>query len=139
MTAARIHRIIPTPLDGDPVECGALSLATCPPSLNNLFINSKRGRFKSPEYRAWQAKAGSQIRRQCAWHVPGPITIALEFGRSQTKADLDNLIKPILDILMATGRISDDRNVMRIDAQFVSGLAGTRIEIRRATAGKVAA
>ena len=30
------------------------------------------------------------------------------------------------------GRISDDRNVMKIEAEFSPGVHGTRIEIRRA-------
>lgn len=133
MNAVRIHRVIPNPLDGDPVDCGALHLSCAPPSLNNLFINAKRkGRIKSPDYRAWQTTALLQLRRQFSWHVPGAVSIKLTFDRSQTRADLDNLIKPTLDLLMAAGRISDDRNVAAISAEFVKGARGTRIEIRRA-------
>lgn len=133
MAKTRAHRMIPTPLDGEPVEFGALELTMPPPSLNNLFVNGRKGRFKSPEYKEWQTRACLQIRRQSGWHVPGSVDIRLVFSRAQTRADLDNLIKPTLDLLMAAGRISDDRNVMSISAAFDSGKTGTRIEIRKAS------
>lgn len=131
--AVRFHRVIATPLDGDAVEFGALSLPVTPPSLNNLFINAKRGRLKSPEYRAWQVRSVLHLRKHGGWHVPGPITVRLAFNSAQTRADLDNLIKPVLDLLMAAGRIADDRNVRKLEAEFSPGIVGTLIEIRKAT------
>lgn len=143
MTAAeyrtRVHRVIAKPLDGEPVPFGALTLSMVPPSLNNLFVNVKRkgrgksgGRIKSPNYRLWQVQACLQLRRQPPWHVAGPIEIRLSFNSNETRSDLDNLLKASLDILMAAGRISDDRNVRKIEAAFVEGVTGTRIEIRKA-------
>lgn len=126
--------MIPTPLDGDPVEFGALTLPMPPPSLNNIFVNGKKGRFKSAEYRAWQTRAVLHLRKQGGWHVPGPIKVRLAFNRAQTRSDLDNILKPVLDLLMAAGRISDDRNVRKIEAEFSSNLVGTLIEIRKADA-----
>lgn len=123
------HRVIMTPLDGDAVPFGALELCGAPPSLNNLFLNVKKGRIKSPEYASWQVRAVLQLRKQAAWHVPGKIRVRLSFGRRDTRADLDNLIKPVLDLLMAAGRIADDRNVVEIAAAFETGVTGTRIEI----------
>lgn len=131
--AGRAHRVISKPLDGCPVEFGALFLTTIPPSANNIFVNSKKGRFKSPEYKAWQARACGQLRRQDGWHVPGPIRVRMIFAKAQTKADCDNLIKPTLDILMAAGRIADDRNVVEVRAAFESDAVGTRIEIYSAS------
>lgn len=128
------HRVILSPLDGDPVEFGALSLPFTPPSLNNLFVNGKKGRFKSPEYRTWQTRAVLALRKQGGWHVPGPINIRITFNRGQTRSDLDNLLKPALDLLMAAGRISDDRNVRRIEAEFSTSILGTLIEIRKVDA-----
>ncbi len=130
----KVHRMIPTPLDGDAVEFGALSLPFTPPSLNNIFVNGKKGRFKSAEYRVWQTRACLHLRKQNGWHVPGAIKVRLTFNENQTRADLDNIIKPVLDLLMAAGRISDDRNVRKIEAEFSHGITGTLIEIRRAEA-----
>lgn len=128
----KAHRMIPTPLDGDAVEFGALSLPMTPPSLNNIFVNGKKGRFKSAEYKTWQLRACLHLRKQNGWHVPGPINIRLTFNRGQTRADLDNIIKPALDLLMAAGRISDDRNVRKIEAEFSPSIVGTLIEIWKA-------
>ncbi len=137
MKGTRIHRVIVAPLDGEPVEFGALHLSAPPPSLNNLFINVKgKGRIKSPDYRAWQTNALLQLRRQYGWHVAGPIHVRLLFNRADTRSDLDNLVKPVLDTLMSAGRISDDRNVMKIEAEFATGHHGTRIEIKRAIRGE---
>src|SRR6185312_10195564 len=78
-TAAQIaaHRIILTPLDGEAVERGALELRTVPPSLNNAFLNIKKGRTKSPVYRQWIASAQRDLRKQSGWHVPGKIAVRL--------------------------------------------------------------
>ena len=115
-------------LDGQSADMGALSLSTVPPSLNNLFVNGKRGRFKSPEYKTWQAKATIELWQQHGWHVAGPIRVRLTFNRARTRADLDNLQKPILDVLMAAGRISDDQNVVELHSCF-GAVPGTHIEI----------
>ena len=129
----RVHRVIAKPLDGEAVAFGALVLHGTPPSLNNIFVNGKKGRFKSSGYKTWQVRACMQLRRQSGWHVPGRVEIKLAFNRSETRCDIDNLIKPVLDILMASGRIADDRNVMKVEAAFEKGVTGTRIEIRSAT------
>lgn len=115
------HRMIPSPLDGEPRQRGILTLPI-PPSLNNAFVNGpgRGGRFKSAGYKTWQTLASLQLRRQEPWHIPGKISIRIVYDRQHTKADLDNLIKPILDLLVAAGRISDDRNVEKIEAEFGS-------------------
>ena len=123
------HRMIPNPLDGEPVEKGALWLCTVPPSLNNIFFNVKRkGRIKTPLYTAWLTKCHFELRKQCGWHVPGKTRIRMTYSRVQTKADLDNLQKPVLDLLVQAGRIADDRNVIEIHAAF-GPVKGTLIEI----------
>lgn len=125
----KAHRIIPTPLDGTAVECGALWLCSAPPSLNNLFVNvKKKGRVKSAVYRDWLGRQHLQLRKQSGWHVPGKARIRLTFNRAQTRADLDNLQKPVLDLLVQAGRIADDRNVIEIRAAF-GPVKGTLIEL----------
>lgn len=126
------HRMIATPLDGQPQDRGALSLTVVPPSLNNAFLNIKKGRTKSPAYRQWIASAQRDLRRQGGWHVPGRICVRLIFRKGETRADLDNLIKPCLDLLVSAGRIADDRNVAKLEATFADDLKGVRIEITRA-------
>lgn len=128
----RIHRIIEKALDGEAVQCGALAISIIPPSLNNAFLNIKKGRTKSPAYRQWISSAQRDLRKQNGWHVPGRIAVKLIFRKGETRADLDNLIKPCLDLLVGAGRIADDRNVAKIEAVFADDLHGVRIEIARA-------
>lgn len=126
------HRAILTVLDGEAVQFGALALTVIPPSLNNAFLNTKKGRIKSPAYREWIARAQRDLRRQAGWHVPGKISVRLLFRKGETRADLDNLIKPCLDLLVGAGRIADDRNVVEVCARFASDLKGVRIELEQA-------
>jgi hypothetical protein len=128
------HRVIITPLDGEPRESGRLLLSQVPPSVNGLFGNSWKGRKKTMVYSDWLSQAQWDLRQQESWHVPGTVKISFWFGRSQTSADLDNLIKPTLDMLVAAGRISDDKNVAKIEAEFAD-VQGAVIEIAKASAG----
>jgi Holliday junction resolvase RusA-like endonuclease len=128
MTAAEYrkggaHRMILKPLDGEAVERGALWLTMVPPSLNNLFLNvNRKGRIKTAIYKDWL------VRAQTGWHVPGKIRVRLTFNRADTRADLDNLQKPVLDLLVQAGRIADDRNVVELHAAF-GAVKGTLIEL----------
>ena len=124
------HRAIATPLDGEARPSGTLTLTTPPPSLNNAFVNGAKGRFKSPAYKAWAWVAQADLRKQSGWHVPGRVRVCIAISRADTKADLDNLIKPVLDILVAAGRIADDRNVVSIEAEFAD-ILGVRVSVTR--------
>lgn len=124
----KAHRMIVDALDGKAMTLGTLTLSMPPPSLNHAFINAgKAGRIKSPIYRGWQTMAHLELRRQSGWHVPGRIKVYLHFNRAETRADLDNLIKPVLDLLVAAGRIADDRNVVHVEASFDNDAPGTLI------------
>lgn len=126
----KAHRMIPRPLDGEPVAAGTLTLSMRPPSVNSLFHNRAKGRGKTLAYRNWRAFADRELREQPSWHVPGKIKVVIRVGGS--RADADNLCKAPLDALVAAGRIQDDRNV--IDARSIhdATVSGTRIEIERA-------
>lgn len=129
----RAHRMIVDALDGAPRDEGELYLSMPPPSLNNAFVNAGRmGRIKSAAYTAWRTKAHLELRQQGPWHVPGPVYVRIWVNRKETRADLDNIIKPTLDLLVSAGRMEDDRNVVSICATFDPAITGTRIEIERA-------
>lgn len=79
-----------------------------PPSVNNLFMNARgKGRIKSPEYRAWLASANTLMNVARHGLVPSPVTVTVRVG-NDTGRDLDNLGKPVLDVLVASGVIADD-------------------------------
>lgn len=118
-------------LYGNPVAGGTLFVSEMPPSLNNAFINVRRGgRIKSPQYATWLQLARLQLKCNGPWHVPGKVRVNLRFNRAGTRADLDNLQKPVLDLLVASGRMEDDRNVVEITSRFMDlGKNAVRIRI----------
>lgn len=113
----RAHRIIPHLLDGEPVRSGTLTLRDVPPSANSLFHNRSRGRGKTLSYRNWRALADRELRDLPSWHVPGKVEIRIYLA-STTRGDADNRIKAALDALVCAGRIEDDKNVVKVSAEF---------------------
>lgn len=85
-----------------------------PPSTNGLFVNAgKRGRVTSKPYRAWKTEAGFMLKVEPKWRVGGPVRLSIDLPTS-ARADLDNLCKAPIDLLVAHGRIDDDRNVAEL-------------------------
>lgn len=113
---------ISTPDTGSEVrQQGAASVAPCttltipaPPSVNNLFANTVRGRFKTPKYKAWLQEAGWRLREQAPDNVPGRVVVVIGVERANLRSDLDNQAKAVLDLLTYHKVIDDDR--------FVTGL-----------------
>lgn len=88
-----------------------------PPSLNNVYATVGKRRVKVQSYTDW--------RELCSWiiagvpprdfRIGGPVTVQIELP-AKMRGDLDNRIKPILDALVGSKRIDDDRNVKAIHA-----------------------
>jgi len=85
-----------------------------PPSLNNAFVNSKagKGRFKSKEYRNWCAYACATIKSvvPSQSRVGGKFMVAINLP-SKMQGDMDNRVKGILDALVTSTRIDDDKHM----------------------------
>ena len=90
--------------------CTTLTIPA-PPSVNNLFANTPRGRFKTPRYKAWLQEAGWMLREQTPDPVPGRVVIMIGVERSSPRMDLDNQAKALLDLLTFHKVIEDDRFV----------------------------
>lgn len=131
--ASRAHRVIATPLDGEPVMRGTLRLSIRPISANHIFANAKKGRVKAPRYDIWRTQVTLELRQQPSWHVPGKISVVIAIT-DEARLDVDNAIKGILDSLVYVGRIEDDRNVVDVRAYFDSVVTGTLIEIQQVAA-----
>lgn len=83
-----------------------------PLSLNNVYQNrGDGGRRVGPAYKRWLAEAGWEIRLQKPEPVAGPFCAFIEVGTKISRADLDNLAKPIIDLMVAQGCVPDDRNM----------------------------
>lgn len=85
-------------------------LLPMPPSTNNLFVTVPgRGRVKSRAYALWREEAGWELKRQRAKLIPGNVDVTIIARKPNgKKRDLDNLAKPILDLLVRCSVISDD-------------------------------
>ena len=114
-----------------------------PPSTNNMFINSKYGRFRSQKYESWIMEAGNEILRQRPSKVAGPVFLSFEFqdGRDKRKRDISNLIKAPEDLLVKHGIIeADDQSIVRkIDVAWSMEVEGVRVSIHPANANRGAA
>lgn len=87
-----------------------------PPSANASYRNvSGKGRAKTKAYKNWRTDAvksiWAQVRADKRVGGPTAVTIYIPVGCA---LDLDNTIKPILDALVQSRRIDDDRNVWSI-------------------------
>ncbi len=94
-----------------------------PPSLNNAYVNVPgKGRVRSKAYNAWIEEAGwrLKIQRQANPEVfKGAVVIDLTVERRRKGVgDLDNFIKPCLDLLVKHGVIEDDSHVQEITARW---------------------
>lgn len=108
-----------------------------PPSLNGAYANvAGVGRVKVSTYRNWQSAAVAMIRVSvpAAKRIAGPIAVSILLP-SKMRGDCDNRIKPILDALVASGRIDDDRNVVKVSAsKELQGKALALVSVRSASA-----
>jgi Holliday junction resolvase RusA-like endonuclease len=109
-----------------------------PPSVNNLFINGKHGRFRSQRYDSWIQEAGNEILRQRPSKMLGPVILTFEFqeGRDKRKRDISNLIKAPEDLLVKHGIIeADDGSIVReIKLKWSAEVEGVRVTVASFTA-----
>jgi crossover junction endodeoxyribonuclease RusA len=105
-----------------------------PPSLNNMFINGSKGRFRSQKYDSWIMEAGCEIMRQRPRKVAGPVLLTFEFqeGRDNRKRDISNLVKAPEDLLVKHGIIeADDGSIVRsITSKWSPEVQGVRVTIQ---------
>lgn len=90
------------------LSCKTNAHLSLPPSTNNLFITVERRRVKSPEYRAWITENEAEAGR-LATPTAFPVRVRIEVhGKLNVRRDLDNIIKPTLDLLVSVGVLPDD-------------------------------
>lgn len=103
-------------------------LSHAPPSLNNAYSNRLKGRTKTAAYKQWIDAAGMELNIQRIRPITGPYMLRIEIGRSLTRADIDNLIKPIADLLVKMGATDDDRCMEGVSIAF-TGRSDVLIEV----------
>lgn len=84
-----------------------------PPSGHTLFRLHKGSRL-SESYRKWRDEAGWVLKTQTPKKTLGRVGIHLTFrSPDKRRRDLDNLLKPVIDLLVTHGLIEGD------DSRFV--------------------
>ena len=108
---------------------GAL-LVPAPPSANHLYVRTRGGQARSAEYKAWLQNCGWLfIAERCPkFAKPAPLGVSIEAHVSRRR-DVDNLIKPILDLLEAAGGVEDDRYVDEVFAARRSAFTSDRAAV----------
>jgi Holliday junction resolvase RusA-like endonuclease len=95
------------------------------PSCNNLFINNRRGRCKSPAYRKWLKAADKYVLTQ--WgeikKVVGKATVLVRIPHS-ARGDAENRLKATCDYLVSRELTDDDRNYTRVTVERADIPAG---------------
>jgi Holliday junction resolvase RusA-like endonuclease len=92
-----------------------------PPSVNGLF-RRHNGAHLSAAYKAWRDEAGMKLNRQQVRHHDGAVTIRMWMRAPDRRPrDIDNYIKPVIDLLVRHGIIQQDhaRVVRGIHADWI--------------------
>lgn len=84
-----------------------------PPSLNNIYATVGRRRVKVLAYTDWRDMSAWIIAGAKLPRIGGAIAVQIELPMKM-RGDIDNRVKPILDALVASKRVDDDRNVVSI-------------------------
>lgn len=90
-----------------------------PPSANNAYFNLPRGgRAPSTELRSWRKEALAMVMLARPEPIAGPyaVTICLP---DKLRGDIDNRIKPTLDLLVSAGVTGDDKWLRSVTARRV--------------------
>ena len=90
-----------------------------PPSANAIWRNVNGRTLKSAAYRSWLAEAGWLVREQRPPAVPGSYHLRILADRPDRRArDIDNLIKPVSDLLREARVITDDSLALSVSAAW---------------------
>ena len=120
---------------GLPTKSRKVSLSLpMPPSTNHLFATFNGKRIKTKPYRDWITEAGWQLHLQRAGGIEGRFSIEVLIPRPARKGkiDLDNRLKPLLDVLKKHGVIVDDSLAERITLAWSDDGEGVRIVLEAA-------
>lgn len=112
---------------------------TLPPSVNKAWRNIEegKGRVRSDAYKSWISSCCTVLCDGRIGRVDGPYSCLIEARRPKgtrgALRDVDNLIKPMLDVLKNTGMTPDDRHCMEVTARWAEmrGDGGVVVVLRK--------
>ena len=104
-----------------------------PPSANALWFNAPgRGRVKTATYQSWLEEAGWALKEQRVTRIPGTVGLTIIAGLPERSRDLDNLCKPICDLLQGNSIIENDSRICELWARSdkIVPTGCIRVEVR---------
>ncbi len=111
-----------------------VTFSEMPPSANSMrshFIADGKVRsVKSKEYARWKQTAAWMVAAARPGKVSGPYCLSIAVQRdwrSKRARDIDNIIKPISDALVAAGVIKDDSLAESVSAKWADDLGGAAV------------
>lgn len=113
-----------------------VTITDMPPSANAMrssFIrDGKVVSAKSKNYAQWKTAAAWEIASAKQAKIAGPYRLyiaAQRDWRSKRARDIDNLIKPVSDALVASGLVKDDSLAEEVNAKWADNLDGFAIVV----------
>lgn len=104
-----------------------------PPSVNALWRISGRRMYRSKKYTEWLGEAALALELEQKPEIDYPFNIEIVIGRpDKRRRDLDNLAKPILDVLQHCKVLQDDCHAQRITMLWTNDIDGCKITISAA-------
>jgi len=98
-----------------------ITLTGRPIAKKNNYRSMKGRVFLSPAWKRWETNALWQLKSYKTKHT-GLISVRYVFGiKGKYSVDLDNMIAGINDVLQKAEIIDDDKNIVSIKADKVSG------------------
>jgi len=106
-----------------------------PPSVNRYKRVSANGAlYSTKKYRAWKKAAGWELLAQRLGmpkkELAGDLLVEIVFAR---KGDIDNRIKPLLDLLQDIGVYANDEQITKLVATFGEIAGRCRVSISEIT------
>ena len=104
-----------------------------PPSANRIWRKYKGRIVRDPVYVQWLDAEGWKIIQQKQGGVSGPYRLTVEAVKpDRRRRDLDNILKPLSDLLKSVGTIDDDSEAEEINVKWVSAGPPVRIRVEKA-------
>lgn len=102
-----------------------------PPSANRMWRHVGKKVLRSAEYERWRKECQTIIRAETRGQcVAGPYAMTLQVGRpDRRRRDIDNLLKPVSDVMVLAGAVEDDCNCQQIEAAWKSSVTGVHVTI----------
>jgi crossover junction endodeoxyribonuclease RusA len=102
-----------------------------PPSTNRLWRHIGKRVYLDPRYVAWKRTAGFEAIAKRPGRIPKDMASDIEIraGKPKRRMDLDNLVKPTLDLLQAVRVISNDTDVTNLRAMWDGGVEPGRMQV----------